>query len=86
MLEIEILREMVNNNNNNKNNVVYDAQSKPKARLSTVIKDGNLNRRPTRSEQMVDIQSNLYLVKIGEKDKPKWVVSKFGIYSSSQID
>jgi hypothetical protein len=68
VLEIEILLEMVNNNNSNKNNVVYDAQSKPEARLSTVIKDGNLNWRPARSEQMADIQSSLYLVKIGGEE------------------
>jgi hypothetical protein len=50
VLEIEILLEMVNNNNSNKNNVVYDAERKPEARLSTVIKDGNLNWRPARFE------------------------------------
>jgi hypothetical protein len=50
VLEIEILLEMVNNNNSNKNNVVYDAKRKPEARLSIVIKDGNLNWRPARFE------------------------------------
>lgn len=63
--------------------MVYDACSKPEAWWSTVIKDDNWNR-PAQSDQLVEIQSNLFFVKIGEEDKLKWVISKSGKYVSSE--
>lgn len=56
--------------------VIYDAQSKLDARLSNVIKDGQWSWRPARYDTLVDIQSKLSLIPLGEKDTPKWAVSK----------
>jgi hypothetical protein len=47
--------------------VIYDACSKPEAWLSTVIRDGDWNWRLARPDSLVEIQSNLCLVNIGEE-------------------
>jgi hypothetical protein len=47
--------------------VVYDTQIKVEARLSTVLRERNCNWRPTRSNELVEIQSRLSLVEIGGK-------------------
>jgi hypothetical protein len=60
--------------------VVYDAHSKMEARLSTVIREEKWNWRPARSEELVELQSRLSLVEIGEKDVPNWVIAKSGKY------
>jgi hypothetical protein len=64
--------------------VVCDAHSKIEAKLSTVLKKENWNWRPAQSEDLVEIQSRLSLVEIGEKDVQKWVISKPGRYTNSE--
>lgn len=56
--------------------VVYDARSKMEAKLSSVIKRKWWEWQPAKSEDLVSIQSKLPMVKIGESDKPIWVISK----------
>jgi hypothetical protein len=63
--------------------VIYDAHSKLEARLDSVIIDGHWNWRPARSDQLVNIQSKLSLVPLGEMDMPQWSASKNGMYSCS---
>lgn len=63
--------------------MVFDARSKLDAKLSSVLIDGQWHWLPARSEQLVDIQSNLCLVDIGERDQPRWVISKDGKFSCS---
>jgi hypothetical protein len=56
--------------------VVYDAQSKMEAKLSSVIKGKKWEWQPAKSEDLVSIQSKLPMVKIGESGKPIWVILK----------
>jgi hypothetical protein len=59
--------------------VVHDSHSNLEARVSTILKNGSWFWRPMRFNQLVEIQNSLSLVTLREKDKPIWVVSKFGI-------
>jgi hypothetical protein len=63
--------------------VIYDAQNKLDARLSTVIKDVQWMWRPAQSNILVEIQSQLSLVPLGGKDTIHWTVSKSGKFSCS---
>jgi hypothetical protein len=63
--------------------VVYDAQNNIKAKLSSVICNGEWFRRPVKSEALVDIQARLSEVCLGQCDNPVWTVSKKGVYVSS---
>lgn len=63
--------------------VVYDAHSKMDAKLSSVIREGNWLWAPARFDALVEFQSKLSLIEIGEKDVPKCIISKTGRYSSS---
>jgi len=56
--------------------VIFDARSKIDAKLATVIHDREWNWPAARSEALVNIQSKLPLVQIGEEDKAVWVPSK----------
>jgi hypothetical protein len=62
--------------------VIYDARSKIDAKLATVIHDREWNWPAARSEALVNVQSKLPLVQIGEEDKAAWVPSKKECYSS----
>jgi hypothetical protein len=61
---------------------VYDAQSNLKAKLSSVILNGDWYWRPARSDALVEIQSKLHEVDFGPSDTPVWTVSKNGSYVS----
>jgi hypothetical protein len=63
--------------------VVYDAQSRVEAKLSSVISNGEWYWKPARSDDLVKIQSRLHEVKIGLQDKPLWTASKKGVYVSA---
>lgn len=62
--------------------VVYNAQSKKEAKLQSVIKGKEWKWQPDKSEDLVSIESKFPVVKIGESDKPIWVISKKGCYAS----
>lgn len=63
--------------------VVYDAQSRIDALLSTVISNGGWCWKPAKSDDLVEIQGRLPKVSIVDKDKAIWVPSKEKIYSCS---
>jgi hypothetical protein len=63
--------------------VVFDARSRLDAKLSSVISNGQWNWPPARSEQLVGIQSDLCFVNLGNLDKPKWLISKDGKFSTA---
>jgi hypothetical protein len=49
--------------------------------LRSSIKDGQWVGRATKSDILVEIQSKLCLVPVGDQDIPQWTVSKFGKFS-----
>jgi len=63
--------------------VVYDSHSRLEAKLDSVLKNGVWCWKPARSEMLVDIQSRLPEVPIGEIDKPVWSISRSGSYDCS---
>jgi len=52
--------------------VIYDAQRKLDAQLSTIIKDGQWMWRLARSDMPIEIQSQMSLVPLGGKDTPQY--------------
>jgi hypothetical protein len=62
--------------------VVYDAQSRLEAKLSTVLLNGDWCWCPATSDALVEIQSSLSEIKIGACDKPIWSASRKGFYVS----
>ena len=62
--------------------VVYDAQSRLEAKLSTVIQNGNWFWRPARLETLVEIQARLNEVGLGSC-KPVWDTTKERVYICS---
>ena len=56
--------------------VMYDAQSRVDAKLSYVIFNGEWYWGPTRSDDLVEIQSRLHEVRFGLHDKPLWTASR----------
>lgn len=60
--------------------VIYDGRSKLDAKLSTLM---NGKEWKWSSDDLVNIQSKLSFVKIGETDKATWVISKKNCYTSS---
>ena len=63
--------------------VVYDAHSNVKAKLSSVILNGDWFWTPARFEALVEIQSKLPKLYLGMHDKAIWIASKKGCYVSS---
>jgi hypothetical protein len=63
---------------------VYDAQSHKDAKLSSVLSNGSWRWRPARSDALVEIQSRLPEISIGDHDKPIWTASKLGSYVSAE--
>ena len=63
--------------------VVYDAHSRLEARLSSVLVNGGWCWSPARSDDLVDIQSRLHEIPLGECDKVIWSASKNGSFVSS---
>jgi hypothetical protein len=59
-----------------KKRIVYDSGSKIDAKLASVIKGKSWCWPPARSEELVNIQSQLPLVQIGEVDHPIWSIEK----------
>jgi hypothetical protein len=56
--------------------VVYDADNKVEAKLTSVLKDKEWRWQPVRSDELVSIQSKLPMAKIGSADQPIWVISE----------
>lgn len=63
--------------------VIFYARSSLDAKLSSVISDGQWNWPPAHSKQLVDIQSDLCFVGLGNLDQPKWLVSKDRHFSTA---
>jgi hypothetical protein len=63
--------------------IVYDTGSNLDARVSSILIDGRWVWPPARSDLLVEIQSRLFDVAIGERDIPVWKNSR-GIYSCSE--
>ncbi|KAK1562489.1 hypothetical protein Q3G72_015568 [Acer saccharum] len=61
--------------------VIYDAHRKLEAQLESIIQNGQWYWPTARLDYLVNIQSRLCMVPIGDKDKPKWNVSKTGTFS-----
>jgi hypothetical protein len=59
---------------------MYDAGSHVDARVSSIIRNGEWYWPAARSDQLVQIQSRLPEIPIGESDRPIWN-SKKGFYS-----
>ncbi len=51
--------------------------------MNSVIRNGIWSWKPTRSEELVDIQSRLSDVPLGDVDKPIWTLSRKGVYVSA---
>ena len=60
--------------------VIYDAASKFEAKVEIVLHNKVWVWRPARSEELVDMQSNLSLVERKEEDKAIWTATKLGCY------
>jgi hypothetical protein len=63
--------------------VIYDAHSRLDSRLDSVLSNGIWCWKPTRSEELVDIQSRLPEVQLGSVDKPIWTIARKGSYVSA---
>lgn len=63
---------------------MYDARSNLEVKLSSVLKEKEWDWLPARSEDLINIQSKLPMVKIGERDKHVWVISRKGTYTSAE--
>lgn len=63
--------------------IIYDSQSSLEAKMNYVIRNGRWSWRPTRSEELVDIQSKPPDVPLGNVDKPIWTLSRKGVYVSA---
>jgi hypothetical protein len=63
--------------------VIYDSHSKLEARLDSIIQNGQWCWPTARSDHLVNIQSRLCMVPMGDEDKPKWNASKTGTFSYS---
>jgi len=63
--------------------VVYDAQSRLEAKVSSMIKNKVWYWKAARSNALVDIQSRLPEIKISACDIPIWSISKKGSYVCS---
>lgn len=61
--------------------VVFEARSRIDARLSSVIRGRDWHWFPAWSDNLVNIQSQLPLVTLGDKDTPMWL-PRSKIYSS----
>lgn len=62
--------------------VIYDAHSTLNATFNSVIKKGDWCWKPTRSEDLVAIQSRLPDVHLGDVDKPIWTITSKCVYES----
>jgi hypothetical protein len=60
--------------------IVYDFGIGIDAKLSAILQNGNWIWPPARSEVLVNIQSQLLGIAIGEADVPMWK-SRMGVYS-----
>jgi hypothetical protein len=63
--------------------VVYDARSRLYAKLSSILKEEELEWQPARSDDLVNIKIKLDMVKIGGGVKPIWLASKSKVYTST---
>jgi hypothetical protein len=63
--------------------VIYDSQSRVDAKLSFVLLNGEWCWKPARSDDLVDIQSRLPEIQLGDSDKPVWTIARNGAYVSS---
>ena len=61
--------------------VIYDVASNPKAKVDYVLKDKTWIWGPARSDALVTIQCQLFLVKLKDEDKALWQTTKSGKFS-----
>jgi hypothetical protein len=64
---------------------ICDARIQLNAKVSRVLCDKSWHWPPTRSESLVKIQSQLYLVNNGSYDLPVWSISSKGIYNCAHV-
>jgi hypothetical protein len=62
---------------------IYDSQSQIDAKLDSVLRNGEWCWKPTRSDELVTIQSRLPEVRLGVADKPIWTIAHKGTFVSS---
>lgn len=65
----------------NGHRVIYDAGSQLGAKLSSVLVNKSWNWQPAHSDDLVQIQSKLPMVAIGDFDHPTWMFFKHGVYN-----
>jgi len=64
--------------------IVYDSQSNLEAKVNSVFRNGDQwCWKPARSDDLVDIQSRLPKIQLGDEDKPVWTISWKGVFVSS---
>jgi hypothetical protein len=61
--------------------IVYDAASSINAKVSSVLHNHEWCWRPARSEILVDIQSKLSLVQLGDSNKAIWLLNSSGKFT-----
>ena len=57
---------------------IYDAASNPEAKVDSVLKDKTWIWRLARSDTLVTIQCQLFLVELKDEDKALWQATKSG--------
>ena len=55
---------------------IYFSQNSVKAKLSSIIHNGDLFWRPARFEALAEIQARLVEISLGSSDKPIWTASR----------
>jgi hypothetical protein len=64
--------------------VVYDASSRLKSKLSSILSNETWCWKPAKSEDLVAIQSRLPEIPLGLVDNPMWKVARKGSFVSSE--
>ncbi|XP_075641997.1 uncharacterized protein LOC142613508 [Castanea sativa] len=60
---------------------IYDAASNPEAKVDFVLKDKTWIWRPARSDALLTIQCQLFLIELKDEDKALWQATKSGKFS-----
>ena len=61
--------------------VIYDAASNPEAKVDSMLKNKTWIWRPARSDALVTVQCQLFLVELKDEDKALWQATKSGKFS-----
>jgi len=59
-------------------------QSSIDANVASVLRNGDWHWKPTQSEELVTVQSQLSDIHLGDSDNPVWTVARKGTYVSSE--